>query len=104
MARRGKLCEDIAILAYLVKPVKDSELAAAIEIAVARFEEWRELEREAERLQEALAARQMVDQAKCVLMERYGLTEEEAFTKIHRQSRQSRRPMQEVAEKILREE
>jgi AmiR/NasT family two-component response regulator len=43
----------------------------------------------------------MVDQAKRVLMERYGLTEREAFMRIHRQSRQSRRPMREVAEEIL---
>jgi hypothetical protein len=55
-------------------------LATAIEIAVARLEGWRELEREAKSLQETLSARQMVDQAKRVLMERYGLTEE-AFTR-----------------------
>jgi AmiR/NasT family two-component response regulator len=96
--------KEVAVLAYLVKPIKDPELAAAIEIAMARFEEWRELGREAKSLQEALATRQVVDQAKGVLMERYGLTEREAFTRIHRQSRQSRRPMREVAEEILREE
>jgi AmiR/NasT family two-component response regulator len=96
--------KEVAVLAYLVKPIKDPELAAAIEIAVARFEEWQELEGEAKSLQEALATRQVVDQAKRVLMEHYGLTEGEAFTRIHRQSRQSRRPMREVAEEILREE
>ncbi len=71
---------------------------------MARFEEWRELEREAKSLQEALAARQAVDQAKRALMSRYGLTEREAFMRIHHQSRQSRKPMREVAEEILREE
>lgn len=95
--------KEVAVLAYLVKPVRDSELAAAIEIAVARFEEWRELEREAKSLQEALATRQVVDQAKRLLMSRYGLTEREAFMRIHCQSRDSRRPMREVAEEILRE-
>jgi len=84
--------------------MRPSSLATAIEIAVARFEEWRELERGAKSLQGALAARQVVDQAKRVLMSRHGLTEGEAFTKIHRQSRDSRKPMREVAEKILREE
>ena len=47
--RAGGVAEELAVLAYLVKPVRDSELAAAIEIAVARFEEWRELERKASR-------------------------------------------------------
>jgi len=61
------------------------------------------LEREAESLQEALAARQVMERAKRLLMSRYGLTEKEAFMRIHRQSRHSRRPMQEVAEEMLRE-
>jgi len=95
--------KELAVLAYLVKPVRDSELAAAIEIAVARFEEWRGLEGEAKSLQEALAARRVVERAKRLLMSRYGLTEREAFMRIHRRSRDSRRPMREVAEEILRE-
>ncbi|HID87904.1 MAG TPA: ANTAR domain-containing protein, partial [Anaerolineae bacterium] len=33
----------------------------------------------------------------------YGLTEREAFMRIHRRSGDSRRPMREVAEEILRE-
>ena len=101
--RAGGVAEELAVLAYLVKPVRDSELAAAIEMAVARFEEWRELEREAKSLQEALAARQVVERAKRLLMSRYGLTEREAFMGIHRPSRRSRMPMREVAEEILRE-
>ncbi|MGA9347348.1 MAG: ANTAR domain-containing protein [Anaerolineae bacterium] len=62
------------------------------------------MQREARTLQEALVARQVVEQAKRVLMERYGLTEGEAFMRIHRQSRDSRKPMRVVAEGILREE
>ena len=34
------MAEELAVLGYLVKPVRDSELAAVIEMAVARFEEW----------------------------------------------------------------
>ena len=52
---------------------------------------------------EALAARRVVEQAKRLLMSRYGLTEREAFMRTHRRSRDSRRPMREVAEEILRE-
>jgi response regulator NasT len=81
-----------------VKPIRDFKLAAAIKIAVTRFEEWRELERETESLQEALGARRVVEQAKHVLMSRYGLTERKALMRIHRQGRDSRRPMREVAE------
>jgi AmiR/NasT family two-component response regulator len=91
----------LAVLAYLVKPVKEADLGLAIELAMARFEEWQALEREAADLKEALAAREMVDRAKKILMERDGLTEHEAFLSIQRRSRNSRRTMREVAEAIL---
>jgi AmiR/NasT family two-component response regulator len=91
----------LAVLAYLVKPIKEADLGLAIELAMARFEEWQALEREATDLKEALATREAVDRAKEVLMQRGGLTEHEAFESIQRRSRNSRRPMREVAEAIL---
>ena len=91
----------LAVLAYLVKPVKEADLGSAIELAMARFEEWQALEQEAADLKEALATREVVDRAKGVLMQRDGLTEHEAFESIQRRSRNSRRPMREVAEAIL---
>jgi len=91
----------LAVLAYLVKPVKEADLGLAIELAMARFEEWQALEREAADLKEALATREVVDRAKKILMQRHGLTECEAFLSIQRRSRNSRRPMREMAEAIL---
>jgi len=91
----------LAVLAYLVKPVKEADLGLAIELAMARFEEWQALEREAAGLKEALATREVVDRAKEILMQSDGLTEHEAFLSIQRRSRNSRRTMREVAEAIL---
>ena len=91
----------LAVLAYLVKPVKEADLGLAIELAMTRFEEWQALEQEAADLKKALATREVVDRAKELLMQRDGLTEREAFLSIQRRSRNSRRPMREVAEAIL---
>jgi response regulator NasT len=91
----------LAVLAYLVKPVKEADLGLAIELAMVRFEEWQALEREAADLEEALATREAVGRAKELLMQRDGLTEHEAFLSIQRRSRNSRRTMREVAEAIL---
>ncbi|MDH4138367.1 MAG: response regulator [Anaerolineae bacterium] len=91
----------LAVLAYLVKPIKEADLGLAIELAMARFEEWQALEREAADLKEALATREAVGRAKEILMQRDGLTEREAFLSIQRRSRNSRRTMREVAEAIL---
>lgn len=92
----------LAVLAYLVKPVKEADLGLAIELAMARFEEWQALEQEAADLKEALATREVVGRAKELLMQRHGLTEHKAFLSIQRRSRKSRRTMREVAETILR--
>jgi response regulator NasT len=91
----------LAVMAYLVKPVKEADLGLAIELAMARFEEWRALEQEAASLKEAMATREVVDRAKKILIQRNGLTEHEAFLSIQRRSRNSRRTMREVAEAIL---
>jgi response regulator NasT len=91
----------LAVLAYLIKPVKETDLGLVIELAMARFEEWQALEQEAADLKEALATREVVHRAKEILMKRDGLTEHEAFLSIQRRSRNSRRTMREVAEAIL---
>jgi response regulator NasT len=92
------------VQAYLVKPVREEELAPAIELAVARFSEWQALRREAASRQEALAAREVVARAKRALMERDGLGEGEAFLEIQHRARRERRTMRQVAEGILRQE
>jgi len=92
---------DAEAMAYLVKPIRDAELMAAIEIAITRFEEKARLQQERENLQEALRARELIDKAKRLLMKKEGLQEHEAFMLIHRQSRNTRRPMREIAEEIL---
>lgn len=92
-----------AILAYLVKPIKEVELGPTIEIALARFEEQQVLAAEREELTDALETRELVAQAKEFLMMHRGLTEREAFRHIHLTSRAQRRPMKDVARDVLRE-
>jgi len=43
---------DAGVFAYLVKPFKEAELMPAIEIAIARFEEFLELEKEVEKIRQ----------------------------------------------------
>jgi AmiR/NasT family two-component response regulator len=90
-----------SVQAYLVKPIREADLGPAIELAVARFAEWQALQQEATDRQQTLAAREIVTQAKQVLMQRDGLTEGDAFLEIQRRARRQRRTMRQVAEGIL---
>lgn len=97
-----RAAETESVQAYLVKPIREAELAPVIELAVARFAEWQALQREAATRQEALTTREVVAQAKGLLMDRDELAEHEAFLQIQHRARRQRRTMRQVAEEMLR--
>jgi AmiR/NasT family two-component response regulator len=59
--------KEAGVVAYLVKPFRESELVPAIEIALARFGEFRVLEQQVGDLKDALETRKLVDRAKGLL-------------------------------------
>ncbi|OQY84589.1 MAG: hypothetical protein B6D41_15420 [Chloroflexi bacterium UTCFX4] len=92
---------EASVFGYLVKPVKEDLLDATLELAVTRFKEWQKLQRQIHDLNKSLQAREIVEQAKRVLMKQQNLSEQQAFNKIHRASRSRRVTMQQVAQEIL---
>jgi len=93
--------KEAGIVGYLVKPFREQEIIPAIDIALARFQEFRELEKEVGDLKETLETRKIVDRAKGLLMDQQHLTEAEAFRKIQKMSMNTRKPMKEIAEAII---
>jgi two-component system, response regulator PdtaR len=93
--------KDAGVCGYLVKPFRETELMPVIELALARFDELRDLEREVTDLKEALETRKLVERAKGVLMEVHGLREADAFNRMRKTSMDNRKSMREVAEAIL---
>jgi len=93
--------KDAGVFAYLVKPFKEADLLPAMEIAISRYEEFVELENEVSDLENKLDTRKSVDRAKGILMDQYGLKEQEAFRRIQVQSMNSRKSMREIAEAII---
>ena len=92
---------EAGVFGYLVKPFREADLVPAIAAARARHDELAELRQQAESLNEALAARKVVERAKGLLMNEEGLTEAEAFARLRRASQTSRRPMKVVAEALI---
>jgi AmiR/NasT family two-component response regulator len=93
--------KEAGVVGYITKPMRESDLTPAIEVAMARFSEFRALEKEVGDLKQALETRKLVDRAKGVLMDTQGLTEAEAFRKIQKMSMNKRRSMKDVAEAII---
>ena len=93
--------KDAGVVGYVVKPFRETELMPVIELCMARFAEFRSLESEVGKLEEALEARKLIERAKGVLMEVHGLRESEAFHRIRKTSMDTRKSMREVAEAVL---
>jgi two-component system, response regulator PdtaR len=82
------------VMAFLLKPLRAPELAPALDLAVARFRETREL-------RQTLEGRKVIERAKGTLMVRFGLTEDEAFRRLRRAAMDSRKTMVEIAKALL---
>jgi response regulator NasT len=92
---------EAGVVAYITKPWKPSDLKPAIEIALARFLEFKEMESQVHSLEDQLATRKVVEKAKGVLMAKFNLSEQDAFRRIQKLSMNNRKSMREVAEAIL---
>ena len=88
-------------MGYLVKPFQKGDVVPAIELAVARYREAVALEREVEDLTERLEARILVDRARGVLMDRYGMAEADAFRFLQKTAMDRRLKMGEVARRVV---
>jgi len=92
---------EAGVFGYLVKPFRETDLLPAIQTARARHAELEAMRDEAESLAEALATRKVVERAKGILMEREGLSENDAFIRLRRASQSSGRPLRVVAEAVI---
>ena len=98
-----KKAAKLPIQGYLIKPIQQADLAAAIAVAVKRFEQTQELETRSAKLEESLESRKLVDRAKSQLMSS-GMSESSAYQFIQKRARRARKTMKDVAKKILDDE
>ncbi len=85
-ARRG-------VFAYL-DSTDEMELRGGIDIAIGRFHQFREL-------LGAFGRRARIERAKGLLMERHGLSGDEAFERMRGEARSARRPLLQVVDELL---
>ncbi len=86
---------------YLVKPVSMADLGPAIAVAMHRFQEWKEFRGEAAELEQKIADRKLVEQAKGLLMEARRVSEADAYKMLQKESQNRNQPMVEIARSIL---
>ena len=92
---------EAGVLGYISKPFREADLVPTLEVAIARFEELRAMERENVNLKQTLETRRLVDRAKGILMDTQGLSEGAAFRRIQKLAMDRRKSMKEIAEAII---
>lgn len=91
------------VFGYVVKPAEERTLLPAIEIAVSQFQTKNEIVNKVKNMERELAARKVIERAKGLLMINYGLTEEIAYKKMQQISMKRGKPIEIIAEKIVKE-
>ncbi len=91
----------VGAYAYLLKPFRKQELSPAISVALTRFREMQARDQEVRELKEALETRKLIERAKGILMDRLGLSEAEAFRRIHFMARNQNKTMKEIAQSVI---
>ena len=88
------------ISAY-VESMDPESIQGAIEVAVRRYREARQLHEKVDQLGSALERRGVIERAKGILMERHGVNERQAFELLRDHSRATNRRVVEVAQAVL---
>jgi AmiR/NasT family two-component response regulator len=92
---------DAGTIGYLVKPFQPAQLLAAVEVALARAADARKLQGTVEDLETKLANRKVIERAKGRLMEQFGLTEDQAYTRMRKAAMDRQLPLVEIARRVL---
>jgi len=87
------------IYAYAREGMADS-IQSAIEVAVRRHAETRDLAQQVERLETALERRALIERAKGILMERHNIGEREAFDRLRDHARSRNRTVVDVSASV----
>ena len=89
------------VMTYLVKPVKPTDLQAAVTMAAAKFALFRKAAAENAELKQALEDRKVIERAKGAVTRRVGVNEADAYRRMRKVASDKNRKLVDVARDIL---
>jgi response regulator NasT len=89
------------VSAYIVAGLAPERIRPILDVAMARFQHEQQLRTELAHARTELHERKVVDRAKGLLMERQGLSEQEAYAKLRKTAMDRGLKLAEVAQRIL---
>ena len=89
------------IMGYLIKPISEPELKAAIALAMSRFQHYMALVKEATDLRQALEDRKIIEKAKGIVMRRLRVDEDEAFRRLRKHASDQNQKLAEIGRRVI---
>jgi len=89
------------VTAYIVDGLAPERVNPIVQVAVARFEDYQTVKGERDEAQAKLAERKLVDRAKGILMQKRGVSEDEAYHMLRRLAMEKNLKMGELAERLI---
>jgi response regulator NasT len=89
------------VSALIVDGFRPERLKSILSLAIARFEELRDLKVKLSESQRALSDRRLIDRAKGILMEQNGVTEDQAYKKLRSMATAENMKIAEVAKNLI---
>ncbi|MEB0139405.1 MULTISPECIES: ANTAR domain-containing response regulator [unclassified Undibacterium] len=89
------------VSAYVVAGLQSARVKPVLEVAMARFVADQKLRNELSDTKTKLAERKTIERAKGYLMQRHGLSEQQAFERLRRQAMEKNMKLAELAQRIL---
>jgi two-component system, response regulator PdtaR len=95
------LLEKSKVLSFCPKPLNKDIFLHIVEMANINFRRISDLNRKLREMTENYETRKVVERAKWILMERNGITENEAYERMRKKSMDNRMSMKSIAEAII---
>jgi response regulator NasT len=89
------------VSAFVVDGLEPRRLASILEIALARFKKFHQVQQELLETRQQLQERKIVDRAKGILMKQQGCSEEDAYQALRRMAMQRSQRIAEVANNVV---
>jgi two-component system, response regulator / RNA-binding antiterminator len=89
------------VTAYSVEGLAPARLAPIIEVALARFAHEEQLRQRLAQVETELAERKIIDRAKRLLMDRRGLSENDAYAMLRKRAMDQKTKVAEIARQLL---
>lgn len=89
------------VSAYIVDGLSSSRVKPIVDVAIARFHEFQSLKDELKRTQTILEDRQVIEQAKRVIIKQRGVNEDEAYKVLRSTAMSNNKRIVEVAQELI---